>query len=141
MLELSATKLRRNVGPHTLSFGGKSMLNVGVCLYKKGEKPGTLAAKWAHPYFGEGVFGSGSASGGPTEGYVGNYDIHYFSPDGEEIGAFELQIKSAGEYYELAWVHEGEILDKGIGMEVSDGLAVGWRRLSDRPIEDYETNS
>lgn len=31
------------------------MINVGRVLYQRGEEPGSLIAKWYHPYFGEGV--------------------------------------------------------------------------------------
>lgn len=115
------------------------MINVGCVLYKKGGEPGTLEAKWCHPYFGQGVFGTGKASGGPAEGYEGLYQIQYFDAEGNAIAGFELSIEKEGEYYSLAWIDNGEILDRGIGMEVSDGLVAGWRRISDTPPQDFET--
>ena len=39
------------------------MFNVGCVLVKKGDEPGTLTAKWCHPYFGKSVFGTGKATG------------------------------------------------------------------------------
>lgn len=115
------------------------MVNVGCVLYVKGEKPGTLDAKWCHPWFGDGVFGSGKATGGPAEGYEGRYQIQYFDANGNAIAGFELDIQKDGDYYQLAWIDNGEILDRGIGMEVSDGLAAGWRRVSDTPPQEFET--
>ncbi len=115
------------------------MINVGCVLYKQREEPDSLTAKWCHPYFGEGVFGTGLATGGPTEGYVGRYHIRYFDADGNEIAGFELDIKKECEYYELEWFDNGEILDRGIGMEVSDGLVAGWRRIDDAPPQPFET--
>ena len=116
------------------------MINVGCVLYQRGEEPGSLDAKWCHPFYGKGVFGSRKAVGGPAEGYVGRYDIRYFDHEGNDIAGLELHIKKEGEYYELEWIDKGEILDRGIGMEVSDGLVAGWRRIDDAPPQAFETN-
>ena len=113
--------------------------NIGCVLYRKGNEPGTLDAKWCHPFFGDGVFGTGRATGGPTVGFEGRYDIRYCDNTGAELAGFELDIRKAGEYYELAWIDSGEIMDRGIGMEVSEGLVAGWRRVSDTPPQDFET--
>ena len=115
------------------------MINVGCVLYKKGDEPGTLTAKWCHPYFGKGVFGTGIATGGPEEGYVGRYHIRYFDDKGNEIAGFELDIQKDGDYYEIAWIDNGEILDRGMGMVVAEGLAAGWRRVDDKPSQPFET--
>ncbi len=115
------------------------MFNIGCVLYTPGDEPGTLNAKWCHPFFGDGVFGTGKASGGPAQGYAGRYNIIYYDAEGNELAGFELDIKKAGDYYELAWIDNGEILDRGIGMEVNDGLAAGWRRVSDTPPQDFDT--
>ncbi|MES9973240.1 MAG: hypothetical protein ABW094_03200 [Candidatus Thiodiazotropha sp.] len=118
---------------------GLTMINVGCVLYTKGEEPGSLNAKWCHPLFGKGVFGTGKATGGPVEGFVGRYQIQYFDAEGNHIAGFELDIKKDSEYYELAWIDNGTVLDRGIGMEVSEGLAAGWRRIKDTPPQDFET--
>jgi len=118
----------------------RTMLNVGCVHYARGDEPGSLKARWCHPQFGEGVFGTGLATGGPSEGYVGRYRIKYFAADGSEIAQFDLDIRRDSEYYELAWIaDDGQILDRGVGMEVSDGLVAGWRRIVDTPPEDFET--
>ncbi len=115
------------------------MFNVGCVLYKKGDEPGTLNATWCHPYFGKGILGTGKATGGPNEGYVGRYHIRYFDDKGNEIAGFELDIQKNGDYYELAWIDNGEVLDRGIGMEFSEGLVAGWRRIDDKPPQPFET--
>jgi len=70
---------------------------------------------------------------------VGRYQIRYFDVDGNEIAGFELEVKKEGEYYELEWIDNGEVLDRGIGMEVSEGLVAGWRRINDGSPQDFET--
>ena len=109
------------------------MINVGFLLYKKGDEPGTLDASWCHPLIAKGVCGTGKATGGPKEGFVGRYQIQYFDAAGNKIAERELDIQKEGEYYDLTWMDKGEILDRGIGMEVADGLAAGWRSVNDAP--------
>ncbi len=111
------------------------MVNVGCVLYTRGDEPGTLEASWCHPYFGQGVLGSGTATGGPAEGYVGNYSIRYLDHKGGEVAVFDLEIEKEGDYYEISWIIDGEVLARGVGMETADGLAAGWRELGDRPVE------
>lgn len=114
--------------------------NVGFVLYQHGEEPGTLNATWCHPWFGKGTLGSGRAVGGPGKGFAGNYDIEYFDPDGQRIAGFQLRIsKDDSDYFVLEWLEDGEVLDVGVGIQVAEGLAAGWRRLDDSapdsPIE------
>ena len=109
------------------------MFNVGCVLYKKGDEPGTLDAKWCHPWFGKGILGTGKATGGPNVGYAGRYHIRYFDEKGNDIAAFDLNIQKDGEYYDLAWSNNGEVLNRGTGMEVAEGLAASWRSIEDRP--------
>ena len=55
---------------------------------------------------------------------------------GEPIAGFQLRIRNSGsDCYWLEWVEEGVVLDVGIGIEVAEGLAAGWRRISDEPPE------
>ncbi|MBT7950052.1 MAG: hypothetical protein HN764_00365 [Gammaproteobacteria bacterium] len=109
------------------------MVNVGCVLYKKGDASGTLNATWCHPYFGEGVIGTGLATGGPEEGYAGQYEIRYLDHKGVEIAVFDLDIKKVGDYYEILWIINEEVLATGIGLEQTDGLVAGWREVNDRP--------
>jgi hypothetical protein len=105
------------------------MIDIGFVLYKKGDEPGTLEAEWCHSYSGN---GTGKATGGPPEGFVGRYQIRYFDDKGNVDGDCELDIQKDGDYYELSWIVNGEIADRGIGMEVAEGLAAGWRGVDDK---------
>jgi hypothetical protein len=105
------------------------MTNIGFVLYKKGNKPGTLNAKWCHSYLGN---GTGKATGGPAEGFVGRYHIRYFDDKGNVDADLELDIQKDGDYYKLSWINNGEITGRGIGIEVAEGLAAGWRGIDDK---------
>ncbi len=78
------------------------MTNVGFVLYKKGEEPGTLIAKWCHTDDGN---GTGIATGGPVEGFEGHYHVRYFDDKGNLQAARELNIKKDGDYYQTWWTY------------------------------------
>ncbi|VAV84513.1 hypothetical protein MNBD_BACTEROID02-1976 [hydrothermal vent metagenome] len=107
----------------------KEPLNIGFVLYTKSNTPGTLFARWnySNAYSGPGI-----ATGGPKEsGYVGNYHVRYFYENGEFSDEYDLVIEKTGDFYDVSWLINGKVAAKGVGMEVENGLAVGWRRVID----------
>jgi len=107
----------------------EELLNIGFVLYTKSHTPGTLFARWN---YGNAYSGPGLATGGPKEdGYAGNYHVRYFMENGEFSDEYDLVIKKTGNFYEVSWLIDGKVAAKGVGMEVENGLAVGWRRISD----------
>jgi len=107
----------------------EELLNIGFVLYTKSSTPGTLFARWN---YGNAYSGPGLATGGPKEdGYAGNYHVRYFLENGEFSDEYDLVIKKTGNFYEVSWLIDGKVAAKGVGMEVENGLAVGWRRISD----------
>jgi len=103
-------------------------LNIGFVLYTKGDAPGTLNARWTYQnlYSGKGV-----ATGGPKEGYAGQYHVRYFNEDGSFSDEYDLVIEKSGNFYNASWMTAGKVSAGGVGMEVERGLAVGWRRVAD----------
>jgi len=103
-------------------------LNIGFVLYTPGYTPGTLYARWtyANVYSGPGI-----ATGGPREGLAGYYHVRYFYENGEFSDEYDLIIEKDGDFYNVSWITNGKVVARGVGMEVENGLAVGWRRVSD----------
>ena len=102
--------------------------NIGFVLYTKSYAPGTLNARWmyADKYSGPGI-----ATGGPKEGFAGRYHVRYFYDSGEFSDEYDLVIEKIGDVYKLSWITKGKVSAVGVGMEVGNGLAVGWRRIAD----------
>ena len=102
--------------------------NIGFVLYTKSYAPGTLNARWMYTnkYSGPGI-----ATGGPKEGFAGNYHVRYFYDSGEFSDEYDLVIEKTGDTYKVLWITDGTVSAVGVGMEVGDGLAVGWRRVAD----------
>jgi len=105
-----------------------STSNIGFVLYTKSYAPGTLNARWL---YGTMYSGPGIATGGPKEGFAGNYHVRYFLDSGEFSDEYDLVIEKTGESYKASWIADGKVSAIGVGMEVENGLAIGWRRLAD----------
>ena len=102
--------------------------NIGFVLYTRSYAPGTLNARWI--YSGK-YSGSGIATGGPKEGFVGHYHVRYFYDDGRFSDEYDLVIEKAGDVYNASWITNGQVSAIGVGMEVQNDLAIGWRRVAD----------
>jgi hypothetical protein len=102
--------------------------NIGFVLYSRSPAPGTLNARWI---YGKEYRGPGIATGGPKEGFAGKYHVRYFLEDGKFSDEYDLVIERSGDVYSVSWISEGKLSAIGVGMEVEDGLAVGWRRVAD----------
>ncbi|MCP4749248.1 MAG: hypothetical protein GY874_24395 [Desulfobacteraceae bacterium] len=102
------------------------MINVGLVLYTKTEKPGTLKAKWCH--FDDGT-GIGIATGGPVAGFEGLYNIRYFDGQGNLKAERELEIRKKNNCYKLRWLLHGKVTSKGIGLVTIKGLVAGYRNV------------
>jgi hypothetical protein len=102
--------------------------NIGFVLYTKSYAPGTLNARWI--YAGK-YSGPGIATGGPKEGFTGHYHVRYFYDDGRFSDEYDLVIERTGDVYNASWITSGQVSAVGVGMEVQNGLAIGWRRVAD----------
>jgi hypothetical protein len=102
--------------------------NIGFVLYTKSPAPGTLNARWM---YGNSYRGPGIATGGPRDGFVGHYHVRYFLESGEFSDEYDLVIEKTGDVYTVTWISQGKVSAVGVGMEVENGLAVGWRRVAD----------
>ena len=106
----------------------RQALNIGFVLYTKGNVPGTLNARWTY----QNVYsGKGLATGGPKEGFAGHYHVRYYDEQGKFSDEYDLVIEKAGAFYNASWITDGKVSAGGVGMEVENGLAIGWRRVTD----------
>ncbi len=106
----------------------RQALNIGFVLYTKGDVPGTLNARWTYQNI---YSGKGLATGGPKEGFAGHYHVRYYDEQGKFSDEYDLVIEKAGAFYNASWITDGKVSAGGVGMEVENGLAIGWRRVAD----------
>jgi hypothetical protein len=102
--------------------------NIGFVLYTKSFSPGTLNARWM---YGGSYSGPGIATGGPKEDFAGRYHVRYFHDNGEFSDEYDLVIEKTRDSYKATWITKGKVAAIGIGMEVENGLAIGWRKVGD----------
>jgi len=81
--------------------------------------------------FTERYRGPGMETGGPRDGYAGRYHVRYFYDSGEFSDEYDLVIEKSGDEYKACWLVDGAVQALGVGMDVGNGLAVGWRRAAD----------
>ncbi|MEJ2151603.1 MAG: hypothetical protein P8Y29_01305 [Gemmatimonadota bacterium] len=127
VLYLTGISLAFGMAPTAVGQEHPEIINVGFVLYTKSHAPGTLNARWM---FTDKYKGPGIAIGGPTDGYAGKYHVRYFYDSGEFSDEYDLIIEKTEDVYKAYWVVEGETLAVGVGMEVENGLAIGWRRVA-----------
>ena len=116
------------LAPTTFAEEVPDTTDIGFVLYTKSHSPGTLNARWM---FTDKYRGPGIATGGPREGFAGRYHVRYFYDSGEVSDEYDLIIEKAEDVYKVFWLVDGEVRALGVGMEVENGLAVGWRRVAD----------
>jgi len=114
--------------PVAAASEASNVTNIGFVLYTKSPAPGTLNARWL--YAGK-YSGPGIATGGPKEGFAGHYHVRYFYDSGEFSDEYDLVIEKTGDVYNVSWITNNKLSAVGVGMEVENGLAVGWRRVAD----------
>lgn len=102
--------------------------DIGFVLYTRSDSPGTLNARWM---YGEQYRGPGIATGGPRDGFAGEYHVRYFLENGEFSDEYDLVIARSGDIYKATWLIDGKAAAVGVGMEVENGLAIGWHRVKD----------
>jgi hypothetical protein len=124
----SLTGLLWASGCTSVAAASDASSNIGFVLYTKSYAPGTLNARWiyANKYSGPGI-----ATGGPKEGFAGHYHVRYFYDSGEFSDEYDLDIEKIADGYKVSWITTGTVSAVGVGMEVGNGLAVGWRRVAD----------
>ena len=114
--------------PVAMASEAPNASNIGFVLYTKSHAPGTLNARWmyANKYSGPGI-----ATGGPKEGFAGRYHVRYFYDSGKFSDEYDLVIEKTGDTYKASWITNDTVAAVGVGMEVDNSLAVGWRRVAD----------
>jgi hypothetical protein len=124
---LTGLLLALGLAPTSFAEEAPDITNIGFVLYTKSYAPGTLNARWM---FTDKYKGPGIATGGPIEGFAGEYHVRYFYDSGEFSDEYDLIIEKTGDAYKVLWLVDGNISAIGVGMEVENGLAVGWRRVA-----------
>ncbi len=61
---------------------------------------------------------------------AGKYHVRYFYDSSKFSDEYDLIIDKTEDVYSAFWLVDGETRAIGVGMEVENGLAIGWRRVT-----------
>jgi hypothetical protein len=87
-----------------------------------------LNARWTYQNI---YSGKGLATGGPKAAFAGHYHVRYYDEQGKFSDEYDLVIERAAAFDNVSWLTNDRVSAGGIGMEVENGLAIGWRRIAD----------
>ena len=104
------------------------MAYIGVGYYRKTASPEALEATWTTALLFEKGIGTGVVKGDFSNGYGGRHTVTYYLPDGGNAGTFDLTIEKNGSAYRLTWRKDGVVVFTGLGVETTDGLAIGFTK-------------
>jgi hypothetical protein len=105
------------------------MLDIGVVYYRIRPTENAIDAIWYTSRLEEKETGIGIAKGDTSKGFPGNYIVTYYYPNGSEAGTFDLKITKTGPVYDLSYSRNGKLLFLGVGIDTSDGMAAGYRKI------------
>ncbi len=109
---------------HLFVSCGEQRAGLGIALFHL--QPGSrVSIQWSTPELG-GATGSGEFISPFSGDFTGDHALQQRLPDGSLHGEWNLRIRKTGSLYAVDW-HKGDAVHfSGIGLEMADGLAVGW---------------
>ncbi len=105
------------------------MMHIGVVHYRIRSTGDAFDAVWYTTSQSIKETGTGIVKGDLSNGFPGEHIITYFRADGSEVGNFDLTIEKTGSIYDLSWNRDGEQLFVGVGIDTSDGMVAGFRKV------------
>ncbi len=105
------------------------MIDIGVVYYRIKSTGNAIDGTWYTSRLDKKETGSGIAKGDTSNGFPGNYIVTFFNPDGSDSGTFDLKIEKTGPIYDLSYREDGELRFLAVGIETTDGLAAGFRKI------------
>lgn len=90
------------------------------------DSPTTMSAAWCFSGLDQGELGRGEVEGDTSDGFAGDYRVHYMLHDGTDEGTFDLAIRKVESLYRLTWRDGGEVRFRGVGFEADGGLVASY---------------
>ena len=109
---------------HLLVSCGEQRAGLGIALYQaqSGDKVSVL---WSTPEL-QGELGSGEFTSPFRDSFEGEHQLIQYLPDGSLHGQWNLNVRKTGNVFAVAWQNGKTVHFTGLGLEIEDGIAVGW---------------
>jgi hypothetical protein len=113
-----------STGPHLLVSCGEQRAGLGIALYKT-RYGSSVSVSWSSPEL-QGELGSGEFTSPFHGSFESEHQLIQFLPDGSLHGQWTLNIQKTGDVFAITWRKGETVHFTGLGLEIDDGIAVGW---------------
>lgn len=113
-----------STGAHLLVSCGEQWAGLGIALYKA-HYGSSVSVSWSSPEL-QGELGSGEFTSPFHGSFEGERQLIQSLPDGSLYGQWTLNIQKTGNVFAVTWRKGETVHFNGLGLEINDGLAVGW---------------
>jgi len=103
---------------------GEQRAGLGCALFRV-QSNDEVAVQWSKPEL-QGAIGGGAFTSQFNGSFEGSHELAQYLPDGSLHGTWTIEIQKTGSVFEIVW-RKGETNHfSGLGIEMSNGLAVSW---------------
>ena len=103
---------------------GEQRAGLGCALFHV-QSGGAVAIQWSAPEM-QGAVGGGTFTSRFNGAFEGKHELAQNLPDGSLHGTWTVEIQKTGSVFEIVWRKDETNHFSGLGIEMSNGLAVSW---------------
>jgi uncharacterized protein len=103
---------------------GEQRAGLGIGIFERGAGR-EVSIRWSNPEL-QGAIGSGMFTSAFNGTFEGEHELVQRFPDGSLYGTWTIEIQRTDSIFEIAWRKGGALHFRGVGLEMENGLAVGW---------------
>jgi hypothetical protein len=103
---------------------GEQRAGLGIALFHV-RSDTEVSIQWSTPEL-QGAIGGGAFTSQFNGAFKGEHELTQYFPDGALHGSWEVRIEKTGGIFEIIWRKGEAIHFRGLGLEMSNGLAVSW---------------
>jgi uncharacterized protein len=103
---------------------GEQRAGLGIALFQV-RSDTEVSIQWSTPEL-QGAIGGGAFTSQFNGTFEGEHELIQYFPDGALHGSWTVKIEKTGSIFEIIWRKGETIHFSGLGLEMSNGLAVSW---------------
>jgi uncharacterized protein len=112
------------IDSHLYVSCGEQRAGLGIAIFhvRSGNE---VSVQWSTPGL-QGAIGGGAFTTQFNGSFEGEHELTQYFPDGAIHGSWTVKIEKTGSIFEIFWRKGGNTHFSGLGLEMSNGLAVSW---------------
>jgi hypothetical protein len=112
------------LGSHLYVGCGEQRAGLGIAIFQA-RSGNQVSIQWSTPEL-QGAVGGGAFISQLNGGIEGRHELAQHLPDGSLSGMWTVEIQKTDSIYQIVWRKGESIHFRGLGIEMANGLAVGW---------------